>query len=184
MHCTAECNYCTGFTSFTPHVSANHLPPKPRPTWKHTRADIRQHVNTHSKSTRGQRMNNAEVVSERKSPPLFPSFSPSPSNKEAMLPWRQWSLGSLTANYSLPCVNQRANGSSGWCCFYHRHWDPIGCSLLFDWISDLVLGRKKYLKECHLCANLKIRLFVFSNGVKRGYLMRRKACFIGLWDII
>ena len=136
------------------------LPPKP--TWKHTRkhTGISQYIYTHSTSTRGQGMNNAEVASEWKSPPLFPSFSPSLSNKEAMLPWRQWSPGTLSANCSLPCVKDRTNGCSSRCCCCHRHRNLIGWALLFDWISDLVFEREKYLKECHLCANLQ-NMFVF-----------------------
>lgn len=100
-------------------------------------------------------MNNAEVVSEWKSPPRFPSSSPSLSNKEAMLPWRQWSFGSPSANYRLLWVKNWTNGCLDQCCCCHRHGDPIGWALLFDWISDLVFERKKYLKECHLCANLQ-----------------------------
>lgn len=135
-------------------------------THTQTHTGISQYIYTHSTSTRGQRMNNAEVVSEWKSPPLFPSFSPSLSNKEAMLPWRQWSLGTLSANHSLPCVKHQTNGCSSWCCCCHRHWNPIGWAPLFDWISDLVFERKKYLKECHLCANLQ-NVFVFFHEWKR-----------------
>lgn len=75
-----------------------------------THTSVSQCNHTHSTNTRGQRMNNAEVPSEWKSPPLFPSFSPSLSNKEAMLPWRQWSLGALTTNYIPSCVKQPTNG--------------------------------------------------------------------------
>lgn len=109
-------------------------PVKPQPiTTTQTKPNIETHKHTPvSTSTHflqalgGQRMNNTEVTSEWKSPPPFPSFSPSLSNKEAMLPWRQWSLDTLLANYRLPRVKHSTNGSSIWCCCCHRHWNPIG----------------------------------------------------------
>lgn len=160
------------------------LPSKPRPTEKHTQTHTcyRQYIHTHSTSTRGQRMNNAEVVSEWKSPPLFPSFSPSPSNKEAMLPWRQWSLGTPSANYSLPCVKHGTNGCSNWCCCCHRHWDPIGWALLFDWISDLVFERKNISRSATCVPTHKICLFFPQN--EKDYFVRGKCfCFRGLRDL-
>ena len=138
MRCTAQCNYCTCFPSFTPRVSANRCHSN-----QEQHGNTRPHIYTLSTSAQGQRMNNAEVVSEWKSPPLSPSFSPSLSNKEAMLPWRQWSPGTPSANYSPRCVKHRTNGGSDLCCCCHRHWDPIGWALLFDWISDLVFERER-----------------------------------------
>lgn len=126
-----------------------------------TQAGISQYIYTHSTSTRGQRMNNAEVASEWKSPPLFPSFSPSLSNKEAMLPWRQWSLGMPSANYSLPCVKHSTNGCSNWCCCCHRHWNVIGRAVLFDWISDLVFERENISRSATCVPTYKICLEFF-----------------------
>jgi len=152
-----------------------------------THTHISRFVCAHSTCTRGQRMNNAEVVSERKSPPLFPSFSPSLCNKEAMLPWRQRSPSTLAANYRLSCVKHRTNGCSDRCCCWHRHGDPIGWVLLFDWISDLVFKRKKYLKECHLRANLENLFFFVLFFLSREKMTTRwegkYLCFIGLRDV-
>lgn len=142
MHCTAEGNYCKGFTPV--HL----LSPSQSLPVKHTRAHtcIRQSV------LQGQRLNNAEVVvsgSSSPSPLLLLSFSPSLSNKEAMLPWRQWSPGAAAANHSLSCVEQPANGCPCLCCCCHRHCAVIGRALLFDWISDLVFvgGKKNTLRS-------------------------------------
>lgn len=153
-------------------------------THTQTHTGISQYIYTHSTSTRGQRMNNAEVVSEWKSPPLFPSFSPSLSNKEAMLPWRQWSLGTLSANCSLPCVKHRTNGCSSWCCCCHRHWNPIGWALLFDWISDLVFERKNISRSATCVPTYEMCLFSFFHEMKRITLWEVKCfCFKGLRHI-
>lgn len=160
------------------HLSCLNQSLPPRPTQKHTSVST-----SHSTSTRGQRMNNAEVASEWKSPPLFPLFSPSLSNKEAMLPWRQWSLGRVAANCSLSCVKRWANGCSGWCCYCHRPCKPIGCALLFDWISDLVFGEEKISQGvppvCQLWKYVYL-FFVFFSWMEKDYLARRQM-FLFYW---